>query len=252
MRCKVSILRRFSIALLIVALIGLSAPALAAPPDGIPAGAEPATVQKIVDGDTIDVVLEDGTEATVRLIGIDTPETKYPGRPVACYGPEAADYTAKLLKIGREIWLERDESDVDTFDRLLRYVWIEKNNGDVYQVNAVLVRDGYAAAVAYEPDTKYRPAYEQLQADAQLESKGLWAACPDLELAFPSMGETAAPADTAIGLSASSECDPSYPTICLPSYPDLNCPEIPYVNFEVIGADPHEVDRDRDGIGCEA
>lgn len=54
-----------------------------------------------------------------------------------------------------EVWLERDVSDVDRYDRLLRSVWVEKTNGDVYQLNAVLVRDGFAAAVAYNPDTKY-------------------------------------------------------------------------------------------------
>lgn len=235
-----------------LAVLAFSPGAFAAPPNGIPNDAVPAEVVRIVDGDTIEVLLEDGTEATIRLIGIDTPETKYPGRPIACFGPEASARTAKLIPVGRAVWLERDVSDVDRYDRLLRYVWVEKNNGDVYQLNAVLVRDGYAAAVEYQPDTKYAPAYEQLQTDAQIDGKGLWTGCPDLSLAFPALGESAAPVDTAIGVSASSDCDPSYPTICLPSSPDLNCPEIPYTNFEVIGADPHGVDRDHDGIGCEA
>lgn len=235
-----------------IAALVVAPEVFAAPPEGIPAGAVAAEVVEIIDGDTIDVLLEDGTEATIRLIGIDTPETKYPGRSVACFGPEASAYTAKLIKPGREVWLERDVTNLDRYDRLLRYVWVEKNNGDVYQLNAVLVRDGFAAAVAYEPDTKYAPAYEQLQTDAQLDGQGLWTGCPDLSLAFPALGESAAPADASIGLVASSDCDPSYPTICLPSFPDLNCPEIPYTNFDVIGADPHEVDRDHDGIGCEA
>lgn len=94
-------------------------------------------------------------------------------------------------------------------------------------------------------------SYEQLQTEAQLAGKGLWTGCPDLSLAFPALGESAAPAEGLIGLAASPECDPSYPTICLPSSPDLNCQEIPFTNFPVTGADPHEVDRDRDGIGCE-
>lgn len=251
LRCVVPHRRRFIAMVFAIAALVVAPGVLAAPPAGIPAGAEPAAVVAIIDGDTIDVRLADGADATVRLIGIDTPETKYPGRPVACFGPEAAAHTAKLIKPGREVWLERDVSDVDRYDRLLRYVWVEKNDGDVYQLNAVLVRDGYAAAVAYQPDTTYAPAYEQLQTEAQLAGKGLWTGCPDLSLAFPALGESAAPAEASIGLAASSECDPSYPTVCLPSSPDLNCPEIPFTNFPVTGADPHEVDRDRDGVGCE-
>lgn len=252
MRWEVVRRRRLSPILIAILSLAFASAAFAAPPEGIPADSTPAEVVEIVDGDTIVVLLENGAEATVRLIGIDTPETKYPGREVACFGPEASAYTERLVKPGREVWLERDVSDVDRYDRLLRYVWVEKNNGDVYQLNAVLVRDGYAAAVEYEPDTRYSPAYEQLQTEAQIDGKGLWTGCPDLELAFPAFAESAEPAEGAIGLASGQECDPSYPTICLQSFPDLNCPEIPYTNFQVVGADPHGVDRDHDGIGCEA
>src|SRR3712207_5109761 len=81
------------------------------PPRGIPNDAESATVREIVDGDTFRVTLEDGTKDTVRLIGIDTPETRSPGDPVECYGPEASEQLAKLLRTGREVWLETDVSN---------------------------------------------------------------------------------------------------------------------------------------------
>jgi micrococcal nuclease len=60
------------------------------PPRGIPRAATLATVRKVVDGDTLRVTLNDGTQTTVRLIGIDTPETKDPDEPVGCFGPEAS------------------------------------------------------------------------------------------------------------------------------------------------------------------
>ena len=95
------------------------------PPRGIPRSSESATVREIVDGDTFRVTLEDGTRDTVRLIGIDTPEVH---SGAECCGPDAPAQLARLLRIGREVWLETDESNRDRYDRLLRYVWVEKND----------------------------------------------------------------------------------------------------------------------------
>jgi micrococcal nuclease len=97
-------------ALLLSLSAGLSVLADHDPPDGIPGSAEAATVRAIVDDDTVRVTREDGTKNTVRLIGIDTPETKDPNSPVECFGPEASDRIAKLLPVGRAIWLETDQS----------------------------------------------------------------------------------------------------------------------------------------------
>ncbi len=96
----------------------------------LPANAVPADLVRIVDGDTIVVRIkgESGQE-TVRLIGIDTPETKKPNTPVQCYGKEATAFTTKLLT-GKKIWLESDKSNRDQYGRLLRYVWVE--NGSSY------------------------------------------------------------------------------------------------------------------------
>src|SRR5262245_18351010 len=88
----------------------------------LPANTELVTITHVVDGDTIKVKFADGTTDTVRLIGIDTPETVDPESPVQCFGPEASAKTHQFLTTGREVWLERDTSDRDRYDRLLRYV----------------------------------------------------------------------------------------------------------------------------------
>lgn len=105
-----------------------------------------ATVVAVVDGDTLDVQLVDGEQFRVRIIGIDTPETVAPGRPVACWGPEASARTRELLQ-GQVVWLERDVSDLDRFGRLVRHVWL----GDEL-VAEVLLREGHARAYAFRPD----------------------------------------------------------------------------------------------------
>jgi endonuclease YncB( thermonuclease family) len=90
-----------------------------------------------VDGDTIEVAI-DGQEYKVRYIGIDTPESVDPRRPVECFGKEAADKNQELVE-GKIVGLEKDVSETDAFGRLLRYVWL-----DGRLINARLVSAGYA------------------------------------------------------------------------------------------------------------
>ncbi|MFN5604060.1 MAG: thermonuclease family protein, partial [Actinomycetes bacterium] len=96
-------------------LFGCGSPDAELPPDAN------AVVERVVDGDTIDVTI-DGRGDTVRLIGIDTPETKKPDTPVECYGPEASARLAELLPPGTPVRLERDIDSRDKFGRLLAYV----------------------------------------------------------------------------------------------------------------------------------
>ena len=102
-----------------------------------------ATVVEVVDGDTIRVRLPDGREEPVRYIGIDTPERGDP-----CF-QEAADANARLVE-GRRVRLERDVSERDRYGRLLAYV---HRVGDDLFVNEALVREGWAEAKEYRPDT---------------------------------------------------------------------------------------------------
>ncbi len=133
-----------------------------------PGGTTPATVVRVVDGDTIEVEIE-GETYKVRYIGIDTPETVDLRRPVGCFGEEASAANKALVE-GRVVGLEADVSDTDTFGRLLRYVWL--NGGEM--VNAMLVRDGYAQSSAYPPDVRHQDLFDDLEADARSAGRGLW------------------------------------------------------------------------------
>jgi endonuclease YncB( thermonuclease family) len=231
----------------------LLVPALAAAqavPAGIPRGSEPATVVSVTDGDTLKVQLANGTIEPLRLIGIDAPETVDPNRPDGCFGAEAAIRLKQLLPKGRQVWLEMDTSDRDRFDRLLRYVWVEKQDGGVYLVNEVLVRDGYAITKRYPPDTKRATQLEKAQVRAQKKQVGMWSAC---DLALPTPSPTPASSSDAIGISAGQGCDKSYPTLCIPiGSPDLDCGDITARRFPVLPPDQHRFDGDHDGIGCES
>ncbi|MCH8051246.1 MAG: thermonuclease family protein, partial [Chloroflexi bacterium] len=140
----------------------------ASPPPSFPDGTTPATVVRVVDGDTIEVEIE-GETHKVRYIGIDTPETVDPRRPVGCFGEEASAANKALVE-GLIVGLEGDVSDTDRFGRLLRYVWLNSQE----MVNALLVRDGYAQASAYPPDVRYQELFDGLEAEARSAERGLW------------------------------------------------------------------------------
>ena len=123
-----------------------------------------AKVVNVIDGDTVKI--EGGQ--VVRYIGIDTPETVHPSKPVQCYGNEASDKNKELVE-GEEIRLEKDVSETDKYGRLLRYVWL----GDML-VNEYLVREGYAQSSSYPPDVKYQDKFIEAQKQAREELKGLW------------------------------------------------------------------------------
>lgn len=130
-------------------------------------GFTPAIVTRVVDGDTVRVDIE-GVEYRVRYIGIDTPETVDPRRPIGCFGKEASERNRQLVE-GKTVGLEKDISETDDFDRLLRYVWV----GDL-MINAALVEEGYALASTYPPDVKYADDFASLQAKARESESGLW------------------------------------------------------------------------------
>lgn len=136
-----------------------------------------AKVVKVIDGDTVKVMFNDKTE-TIRFIGINSPETVDPRKPVECFG-EKVSMVAKENLTGKTIWLETDPSqgDRDKYDRLLRYVWIDDATMDF---GKVLITTGYAYEYTYDNPYKYQIAYRQAQEDAEQSKKGLWAdnACP--------------------------------------------------------------------------
>jgi len=126
-----------------------------------------ATVQRVIDGDTIEL----STGEVVRYIGIDTPETKHSTKPIECFGEKASQRNKELVE-GKQVQLEKDVSETDRYGRLLRYIWL---NGRL--INEQLVAEGYAFASAYLPDSKYQTVFQDAERQAREDNEGLWAAC---------------------------------------------------------------------------
>ena len=146
---------------------------------------EAASVVRVVDGDTIVIDRGNGPEK-LRYIGVDTPETVKPGSPVEFMGKEASAANAALVD-GRQVLLERDISEYDRYDRLLRYVWVEDASSPSgwLLVNLALVARGYAQVVTYPPDVRYVDLYLAAQRQAREEGLGLWGCRPGRTAARP-------------------------------------------------------------------
>jgi endonuclease YncB( thermonuclease family) len=170
-------------------------PSATQPPAGTPAPVSQRTeaqVIRVVDGDTIEVSM-DGQAFTVRYIGSDTPETVHPEKPVEWMGPEASAANKELVG-GKVVYLEKDISEIDHYDRLLRYVFL----ADGTFVNAELVRLGYAQVSTYPPDVKYQDLLVQMQQEARDHERGLWGLTPTPVLPTASPATETAMAPTAI------------------------------------------------------
>lgn len=144
-----------------------------APPTTPTALAVNARVAHIVDGDTIDVVI-DGRRERVRLIGIDTPETKKPNTPVQCFGPEATAFTTSLLPIDAPLHLERDVVARDDFGRMLAYVY---RAAHATFVNLEIIRQGFARPLRIAPNVAHAGEFAEAARLAEAGNIGLWAKC---------------------------------------------------------------------------
>lgn len=131
-------------------------------------GADRATVVKIVDGDTLDVSY-DGDTHRVRLLNVDTPETKDPGKAVECLGPEATAYLEQQLQPGDRVRLEFDQELLDRYGRELAGVFV----GDVL-INAEIARAGLGVPVVFEPNRKFLPPVEEAYAEAKDAGVGMF------------------------------------------------------------------------------
>lgn len=134
-----------------------------------------AKVTKIVDGDTIWVDIN-GDEEKVRFIGVNCPEYTTKIEP---YGKEATEYTTNEL-LGKTIYLQKDVSETDDYNRLLRYIWLEKvdnineENIRQYLFNAKLVLNGYAQSNYYKPDISLQNYLEKFENEAKENHLGMW------------------------------------------------------------------------------
>lgn len=144
-----------------------------------PPGPLQARVTHVVDGDTIDVALPDGSTETVRYIGIDTPETVKPGTPVQCGGPRAHDVNDRLVG-GRTVILRSDAERRDVYGRLLAYVYLPavRPGSRPLFVNAELVRRGLARTLTIPPNDSFASLFARLAARAGVRGRGLWGRCP--------------------------------------------------------------------------
>jgi micrococcal nuclease len=128
-------------------------------------------VVKVVDGDTFDVSFNGQTER-IRVIGLNTPETVDPRRPVECFGQEASKKARELLS-GREVRLEADPSqpDRDKYGRLLRYAYLD--NGTDFSLK--MIEEGYGHEYTPELPYKNQSLYDEAEINARQKELGLWA-----------------------------------------------------------------------------
>ncbi len=133
---------------------------------GIPRAATPATIEFVVDGDT--VFLDDGRK--VRLLGIDTPEV---GDNLECYGDEATAMLRQLLPEGAPVWVLPDIDPLDQYGRSLLFIYTDAATN----VNLELVRRGAAEVVQYDPNVLLQDELRAAEREAQSVGAGLWGSC---------------------------------------------------------------------------
>lgn len=226
-------------------------------------------ISSIYDGDT----LTSSSGSSIRLLQIDTPELD----DKECYALEAKaelerllnpyvisdvkrDTSLKDLTSTSPVYIETDPQldSVDKFNRDLKYLWIDKIN-----VNIWLVQKGFATPYFYKGQKgKYADELLRAAETAEKQKAGIWGNCPDFNLnvygpvetgaAFSSSTQETDSEKLAV-ITGGGNCSKDYKE-CVPNYPpDVNCPQLKHLGLiHVIGADPHRLDRDGDGLGCES
>ena len=137
------------------------------------------TVTRVVDGDTAEITV-DGAKRRVRFLGVDTPETVHPNKPVQFFGPEASAFTKESLT-GKRVWLEYDKNPQDRYSRHLAYIWTAKPKSintetirrDMF--NAKMLLGGYAQVMIIKPNNRYAQQFKEFEAEARNSRRGLWA-----------------------------------------------------------------------------
>lgn len=135
-------------------------------------------IARVVDGDTA-VIRVNGEERRVRFLGVDTPETVHPNKPVQFYGKEASYFTKESLT-GKNVWLEYDSSPTDRYGRHLAYIWTSRPRSITESTmrdsmfNAKLLLGGYAKVMIIKPNGKYADLFRKFEAEAKSSKRGLW------------------------------------------------------------------------------
>jgi endonuclease YncB( thermonuclease family) len=201
-------------------------------------------VVKVVDGDTISVSMN-GETVTVRLIGVDTPETVDPRKPVQCFGKEASD-KAKEVLTGASVKLEQDETqgDKDIYNRLLRYVILE----DGTNFDEMMIKEGYGHEYTYDTPYKYQKEFQEAENYARDNKKGLWAdnVCAEDTETIEYEDQT-----TTSGLDVSTYTCQSNTYNCTDFETHAEAQAVYDKCMTEKGTDIHRLDANGDGDACE-
>lgn len=140
-------------------LVNTEVPSATDTPDSLVYG--PYTVVRVIDGDTIDILL-DNEEIRVRLLGIDCPESVSPDESKnTIEGKYASIYTDSVL-LSKDVYLEYDKEKYDQYNRLLAYVYYYDLNGNLIMFNRELLQNGYAKPLRIEPNSKYFEEFSEI------------------------------------------------------------------------------------------
>lgn len=202
-----------------------------------------AKLIKVVDGDTITVSIN-GNSETIRIIGINTPETVDLRKTVECFGKEASDKAKSYFEnLENNVWLEKDESqgEKDKYQRVLRYVFTQNGSSDY---GLMMIKTGYAYEYTYNVPYKYQTSYKEAQVYAKNNKLGLWAdsTCTDQSTSQVS-GSSTSQVESSESISGDKDCS------------DFKTQKKAQDFFILQGgpaSDPHKLDQDKDGVACES
>lgn len=199
-------------------------------------------VIKVVDGDTIDVDIDGKTER-LRLIGMDTPETVDPRKPVQCFGKEASNKAKEILD-GKMVELESDngtQGERDKYGRLLRFVYLE--DGTFF--NKTMITEGYAHEYTYQSiPYKYQAEFKEAEKQARENKKGLWGDLCNGD-STQSIENKNTPITPAPALTSEKS---TYTCNCSKTCDQLSCDEAQY---QLNTCHCSRRDRDGDGVACD-
>lgn len=207
-----------------------------------------ATVTEVVDGDTINISPAINGNDEVRLIGMDTPETKDPSEEIEPYGPEASAYAVSKLS-GVDVELEFDEERTDQYGRLLAYVYAAGRP----MFNVELVEKGYAQAYPYPPNTRYEDRFAAAQDEARSAGLGIWGLSERQQCKLADRGNGIGEGTPGCVVEAPPEPEPTP----IQSGGDLDCSDFAsglqaQETLDDDPTDPNGLDADGDGEACES
>lgn len=201
-------------------------------------------VVKVVDGDTLSLSMNGKTEV-LRLIGMDTPETVDPRKPVQCFAKEASA-KAKEMLMGKKVRIEADPSqgELDKYNRLLRYIFLE--DGTFY--NKLMIEEGYAHEYTYNTPYKYQSEFKEAEAKAREAKRGFWGDVCGGDTEQPAVKPVPTP-EPAISSPVAPSGGAGWACNCKKTCPNMSCAEAQY-QLNSCGCSAR--DADDDGTACDA